>query len=156
MSDAVTRADATRGDTAIRPVLRGRTLVPGVVEGEALVSPETISGWGGIDPATGTIIEARHALAGVCFTGRILVFPGAKGSSGWSAFFQSTRLLGTAPIGMIIGVTTAKAALGAVVTRVPALADADADPVAVLRTGDRIRLDATAGTVDLLRRPDRS
>jgi uncharacterized protein len=140
---------------AIRPgvVLRGRTVVPGVVTGEALVSPETISGWGGIDPATGTIIEARHPLAGVCFTGKILVFPGAKGSSGWSGFFQTTRLLGTAPIGMVFAVTTTKAALGAVVTRVPALADLDADPVAVLRTGDRIRLDATAGVVELLERP---
>jgi hypothetical protein len=73
-------------------VLRGRTVVPGVVEGEALVSHETISGWGGIDPATGTIIERRHELCGVCFTGKILVFPGAKGSSGWSGFFQTTRL----------------------------------------------------------------
>ncbi|WP_264198533.1 aconitase X swivel domain-containing protein [Pseudonocardia sp. ICBG601] len=59
-------------------VLRGRTVVPGVVTGEALVSPETISGWGGIDPASGTIVEARHPLQGVCFTGRILVFPGAR------------------------------------------------------------------------------
>ena len=134
-----------------RVVLRGRTVVPGVVEGEALVSHETISGWGGIDPATGTIIEPRHELYGVCFTGRILVFPGAKGSSGWSGFFQTTRLLGTAPIGMIFAVTTTKAALGAVVTRVPALSDLDGDPVALLRTGDVIRLDAGAGTVEMLR-----
>jgi len=128
-------------------VLRGRTVVPGVVEGEALVSHETISGWGGIDPATGTIIERRHELHGVCFTGKILVFPGAKGSSGWSGFFQTTRLLGTAPIGMIFTVTTTKAALGAVVTRVPALTDLDQDPVAMIRTGDQLRLDATAGLV---------
>jgi predicted aconitase with swiveling domain len=128
-------------------MLRGRTVVPGVVEGEALVSHETISGWGGIDPATGTIIERRHELSGVCFTGKILVFPGAKGSSGWSGFFQTTRLLGTAPIGMIFTVTTTKAALGAVVTRVPALTDLDRDPVALIRTGDRLRLDATAGLV---------
>ncbi len=143
------------GETAVRDgagrvVLRGRTVVPGVVEGEALVSHETISGWGGIDPATGTVIEPRHELFGVCFTGRILVFPGAKGSSGWSGFFQTTRLLGTAPIGMVFAVTTTKAALGAVVTRVPALSDLDADPTTVLATGDRIRLDATAGTVTLL------
>ena len=138
--------------SAARTVLRGRTVVPGVVEGEALVSADTISGWGGIDPATGTIIEARHPLAGVCFTGRILVLPGAKGSSGWSGFFQTTRLLGTGPLGMIFTVTTTKAALGAVVTRVPALADPDGDPVRLLRTGDLIRLDATAGTVELLNR----
>ncbi|MEJ2887562.1 aconitase X swivel domain-containing protein [Actinomycetospora aeridis] len=146
--------DLQRPGSRAGVVLRGRTVVPGAVTGEALVSPATISGWGGIDPAGGTIIEARHPLAGVCFTGKILVFPGAKGSSGWSGFFQTTRLLGTAPIGLVFAVTTTKAALGAVVTRVPALADLDADPVAVLRTGDRIRLDATAGTVELLDRPD--
>ena len=132
-------------------VLRGRTVVPGVVEGEALVSHETISGWGGIDPATGTIIERRHELCGVCFTGKILVFPGAKGSSGWSGFFQTTRLLGTAPIGMVFTVVTTKAALGAVVTRVPALTDLDRDPTESIRTGDWLRLDATGGTVEILR-----
>jgi predicted aconitase with swiveling domain len=133
-------------------VLRGRTIVPGVVEGEALVSHETISGWGGIDPATGTIIERRHELHGVCFTGKILVFPGAKGSSGWSGFFQSTRLLGTAPLGMIFTVVTTKVALGAVVTRVPALSDLDHDPVEVIHTGDRLRLDADHGLVEILQR----
>ena len=137
-----------------RVVLTGRGLVGGVAEGEALVSHETISGWGGIDPATGTIIERRHELCGVCFTGKILVFPGAKGSSGWSGFFQTTRLLGTAPIGMIFTVVTTKAALGAVVTRVPALTDLDRDPTTVIATGDRLRLDATAGTVEILHAPE--
>ncbi|MGD6757144.1 aconitase X swivel domain-containing protein [Streptomyces sp. BH105] len=128
-------------------VLRGRTVVPGVVEGEALVSLETISGWGGIDPARGVVIERRHALYGVSFAGKILVFPGAKGSSGWSGFFQATRLAGTAPLGMIYTTTTSKAALGAVVTRVPTVTDLDRDPLAVIRTGDRVRIDAEHGTV---------
>ena len=37
-------------------VLRGRKVVGGCAEGEALVTRQTISGWGGIDPMTGTII----------------------------------------------------------------------------------------------------
>lgn len=130
-------------------VLSGRTVVPGLVEGEALVSHETISGWGGIDPASGTIIERRHELFGVCFTGKILVFPGAKGSSGWSGFFQATRLMGTAPLGMIFTVTTTKAALGAVVTRVPAVSDLDRDPTRAIATGDWVRLDAANGLVEI-------
>src|SRR5258707_6675679 len=85
-----------------RLVLRGRTVVPGIASGEALVSPEPISGWGGIDPAKGIIIERRHALYGVCFTGKVLVFPSAKGSSGWAGFFQATRLNRTAPLAMVI------------------------------------------------------
>jgi predicted aconitase with swiveling domain len=128
-------------------VLHGRKVVPGLVEGEALVSHDTISGWGGIDPARGVIIEPRHELYGVSFAGKILVFPGAKGSSGWSGFFQATRLNGTAPIGMIFTTVTTKVALGAVVTRVPAITALDQDPVEVINTGDWVRLDADRGTV---------
>ncbi len=130
-------------------ILHGRTVVPGVAEGEALVSQESISGWGGIDPAEGTIIEPRHQLFGQCFAGKILVFPGAKGSSGWSGFFQSTRLQGTAPLGMIFIHMSTKAALGAVVTRVPTVTGLDADPCAVIRTGDWVRIDADQGLVEV-------
>jgi len=125
--------------------------VPGYAEGEALVSPEPISGWGGIDPATGRIIEPRHALHGVSFTGKVLVFPSAKGSSGWSGFFQSTRLLGTAPVAMVITRISTKSALGAVVTRVPALTDLDRDPCLTIRTGDWVRVDATHGLIEVKR-----
>jgi uncharacterized protein len=124
--------------------IHGRTVVPGTAEGEALVSHEPISGWGGIDPARGVIIERRHELFGQCFTGKILVFPSAKGSSGWSGFFQTTRLMGTAPIGMIFALVSTKAALGAVVTRVPAVTDLDRDPCEVIKTGDWVRIDAGA------------
>lgn len=132
--------------------LHGRPIVPGVVRARALVSPETISGWGGIDPTTGTIIERRHALAGVCFTDTVLVFPGAKGSSGWSGFFQSTRLLGTAPAAMLFTTITTKAVLGAVVTRVPTISELDHDPVEVIGTGDLVEVDADAGVVRILER----
>ena len=135
--------------------IRGRCVVPGTVEGEALVSHEPISGWGGIDPARGVIIEPRHELFGQCFTGKVLVFPSAKGSSGWSGFFQSTRLLGTAPIGMVFARLSAKSALGAVVTRVPAVTDLDADPCEVIRTGDWVRVDADRGVVQVRQEPPR-
>ncbi|WP_345750401.1 aconitase X swivel domain-containing protein [Microbacterium rhizophilus] len=133
-------------------LLRGRGIVPGVVEAEALVTREPISGFGGIDVATGTVIEPRHELHGVRFTGRVLVFPGAKGSSGWSGFFQSTRLLGTAPAAMVFSVLTTKAVLGAIVTRVPTVVELDGDPVELIRTGDLVRVDGDAGLVTVTRR----
>lgn len=129
--------------------LYGRKVVPGVAEGEALVSHQTISGWGGIDPRTGTIVERRHELVGRSFAGKILVFPGAKGSSGWSGMFQTTRLLGVAPLGMIFVVMTTKAALGAVVTRVPAITGLDRDPLELIKTGDWVRIDADRGVVEI-------
>ena len=130
-------------------ILRGRVVVPGIAEGKALVTREPISGWGGIDPAAGTIIERRHELCGVCFTGKVLIFPSAKGSSGWAGFFQATRLNGTAPLAMVITRISAKSALGAVVTRVPTLTDLDDDPVELVKTGDYVRVDATTGQLEV-------
>jgi predicted aconitase with swiveling domain len=136
--------------------LHGRTVVPGYAEGEALVTREPISGWGGIDPAQGRITESRHELNGLCFTGKVLVFPSAKGSSGWSSFFQATRLLGTAPVAMVITSLSTKSALGAVVTRVPAVTDLDRDPCELIRTGDWVRVDATHGLIEVKPASERS
>ena len=133
-------------------VLRGRKVVGGVAEGEAIVTKDTISGWGGIDPATGTIIERRHELVGRSFAGKILVFPGAKGSSGWSVYFHTARLAGAAPLGMIFKKMTTKVALGAVVTRVPSVTDLDQDPLAVIATGDWVKIDADNGIVEITKR----
>ena len=124
--------------------------MPGVIEARALVTREPISGFGGIDVATGTVIEPRHELFGVCFTGRVLVFPGAKGSSGWSGFFQSTRLMGTAPAAMVFDVLTTKAVLGAIVTRVPTVVQAIPAPLETIRTDDLVRVDGDNGVITIL------
>jgi hypothetical protein len=129
--------------------LHGRKVVGGSAEGEALVTSETISGWGGVNPTQGTIIETRHELRGVSFKDKVLVFPGAKGSSGWSAVFHMTRLMGTAPKAMIFNEMTTKIALGAVVMRVPSITDLDQDPLAVIETGDWVKVDADRGIVEV-------
>ncbi|MFI5013027.1 MAG: aconitase X swivel domain-containing protein [Hyphomicrobiales bacterium] len=139
-------------EAATRIVLRGRKVVGGVAEGEALVTRETISGWGGINERDGTIIERRHELRGQSFKGKVLVFPGAKGSSGYSAYFHMARLNGAAPVAMIFTRMTTKAALGAVVARAPAVTDLDQDPVSVIRSGDWVRVDADQGIVEVTRR----
>jgi predicted aconitase with swiveling domain len=136
-------------------VLRGRCVVPGVAEGEALVTRDRISGWGGIDSRTGTIVETRHELRGVSFAGKVLVFPGAKGSSGWSNAFHLTRVLGVAPAALLFNEMTTKIALGAVVTRAPALTDFDRDPLQCIETGDWVRVDADRGVVEIIQRQRR-
>ena len=136
-------------------ILRGRKVVGGVAEGEALVTTDTISGWGGIDPRTGAVIETRHELRGQSFKDKVLVFPGAKGSSGWSHYFHLARLSGAAPKAMVFSVMTTKVALGAVVTRAPAVTDLDRDPLEVIETGDWVRVDGDAGTVEIIRKGGR-
>jgi len=148
----VTAADETTADGEETIVLPGRSVVGGRAEAEALVTDETISGWGGVNPYNGTIIETRHELAGECFTDKVLVFRGAKGSSGWSSIFHTTRLAETAPAAMVYAETTTKVALGAVVTRAPAVTDLDRDPTEVIETGDRVVVDGDAGTVTVTKR----
>ncbi|CAN7770969.1 DUF126 domain-containing protein [Pseudorhodoferax sp. LjRoot39] len=138
--------DATTGSVI---VLRGRCVVGGTAEGEALVTTQAISGWGGIDSRTGTIVETRHELRGVSFAGKVLVFPGAKGSSGWSNAFHLTRSMGVAPAAMLFNDMSAKIALGAVATRAPAVTDFDQNPLAVIVTGDWVRVDADQGIVEV-------
>jgi predicted aconitase with swiveling domain len=132
-------------------VLRGRGLGGGVVEADALVTREAISGWGGVEPREGRIIESRHELVGQSFAGKVLVFPGAKGSSGWSGMFHMARLMGSAPAAMIFTTMNTKIALGVVVTHVPAVTDLDQDPFEVIRTGDRLRVDGDRGEVVITR-----
>ncbi len=133
-------------------ILRGRKVVGGCAEGEALVTRETISGWGGIDPMTGTVIETRHELRGVSFKDKVLVFPGAKGSSGWSNAFHMTRLTNSAPKAMVFTQMTTKIALGAVVTHAPAVTDLDQDPLAVIDTGDWVKVDGDRGIVEVTKK----
>jgi uncharacterized protein len=129
--------------------LYGRKVVGGCAEGEALVTRQTISGWGGVNPMQGTIIETRHELRGQSFKDKVLVFPGAKGSSGWSAVFHTSRLAGTAPKALIFNQMTTKVALGAVVMRVPSVTDLDRDPLELIESGDWVKVDADRGVVEI-------
>ena len=148
----MSKAAASTGPTGRKIVLRGRKVVGGCVEGEALVTRETISGWGGINPVTGTVIETRHELRGQSFKGKVLVFPGAKGSSGWSTRFHVARIAGAAPLALVFNIMTTKVALGAVVMHAPAVTGLDRDPLEVIETGDWVKVDADNGIVEVTKK----
>jgi hypothetical protein len=138
--------------TARAATLRGRGLGGGVAEGEALVTRDAIAGWGGVDPRTGTIIESEHELEGQSMDGKILIFPAAKGSSGWSGVFHLARLEGTGPKAMVFNVMNTKIALAVVVSHVPCVTALDRDPTEAVKTGDLVRVDGDRGTVEILHR----
>ena len=130
-----------------RIVLKGRKVVGGVTEGEALVTGQAISTWGGVDAVKGIITERRHELRGQSFRDKILVFPSAKGSSGWSTVAQVIRLAGQSPKAMIVRDINSLTGIGAVVLRVPTVTDLDQDPTEVIATGDWVKIDSDMGIV---------
>ena len=81
--------------------LKGRAIVPGEAAGEALVSSDALSFWGGYDFATGTIIDKHHPLVGVRAAGRILAVPFSKGSSTTTAVLLEAVRAGTAPAAIL-------------------------------------------------------
>ena len=62
-------------------VLHGRRINGGAAEGEALVTKESLGGFGCFDFDTGKVIDFGHEWYGQTVSGKILVFRTAKGSS---------------------------------------------------------------------------
>jgi cis-L-3-hydroxyproline dehydratase len=82
-------------------VIAGRPIVAGEAQGEALVTSEALSFWGGYDFTTGEIIDRHHPLAGVHAAGRILAVPFTKGSSTTTAVLLEAVRAGTAPAAIL-------------------------------------------------------
>lgn len=82
-------------------VLIGRAVVAGTAKGNALVSKEPLSFWGGLSPHTGEIIDRRHERSGANVSGRIFVFPRGKGSSTSSATLMESIKTGVAPAAIV-------------------------------------------------------
>lgn len=144
------------GGEARRTPLRtiaGRVLVAGEAEGEALVSGEPLSFWGGYDQATGEIIDRRHPLSGALAAGRILAVPSTRGSSTTTAVLLEAIRRGTAPAALLTAGADTFLALASIVadelyqTPLPVVALDPAD-FALLETGQRVRVFAD-GTVEV-------
>ncbi len=95
----------------------GRTLVPGEARGPALVLSEPLSFWGGLDAATGAIIDVHHPQRGAVVTGTVLVMPGGRGSSSSSSVLAEAIRAGTAPAAIVLTERDPIIALGAIVAR---------------------------------------
>ena len=135
-------------------VLQGRGVVPGVAEGKALVCPEGITGWGGIDPSTGIIKEYDNPNRGKSIHNTILVIPGSKGSNGWSCYFNAARVSGSAPKGWIFTDVDSSAGVASVLLKIPTVVDFtdDQDPCRLIETGDFVRIDGSTGKVEIRKR----
>jgi predicted aconitase with swiveling domain len=96
---------------------RGRTLVPGRATGDTLLLDEPLSIWGGIDPATGILVDIHHPQAGATLSGRILVMPAGRGSSSSSSVLAEAIRAGTAPAAILLREPDPIVALGAIVAR---------------------------------------
>ena len=127
-------------------VIAGRAIVAGEAEGEALVTNDALSFWGGYDFHTGEIIDKHHPLAGVRAAGRILAVPFSKGSSTTTAVLLEAVRAGTAPAAILTTGADAFFALASIVADVmygksfPVIA-LEAGDFASLRSGEQLQIE---------------
>ena len=118
--------------------LKGRIIYKGRAEGEALVTSQPISFYGGVDPNTGVVIEKGHELQGISVKGKILVFPQGKGSTVGSYTLYRLKKNGLAPAGMVNRECETIVAVGAIISEIPCVDKVD---VTKIGTGRKIRIE---------------
>lgn len=123
---------------------------PGTAQGEVLFSTDPILFYH-TEPGTGVITEPGHSLEGKSVKGKILVFPGGKGSSvvQLDGMYQLEKN-GTAPKGLIVQTLDTVLVSSAIIMGIPMVDRARCDFYAAVQDGDRVLLDADAQTIEIL------
>jgi len=85
------------------------------VTGRALVLDEGLSLWGGMDPATGELIDAHHPQRGANLAGRVVVMPSGRGSSSSASVLAEAVRARTAPAAILLAEPDLILSIGAAV-----------------------------------------
>ena len=128
--------------------LSGRKISTGKAEGVAMVSDKTISFFGGVDPNTGVIVEKGHDLEGQSVKDKIFVFPNGSGSTVGSYTLLRLKKNGLAPAAIINKECETVVAVGAIISEIPCV---DSIDISQIKSGDKIRVDAAEGVVEIER-----
>lgn len=132
--------------------LKGRVVVEGAAEGEAIVSSQPFGFFGGVDPTTGQIIDAWHDLSGESIKGKVFVFPEGKGSTVGAAIILELVRTSSAPVAILNNATEIITASGGVIAQkfydkaLPMLDGFGCDITKEIKTGNWIKIEAD-GTV---------
>ena len=97
----------------------------GQVSGPVLFTDKPLLIYGGIDVTTGKVLERGHPLQGKSVTGKILIFPEAKGSTVGSWTLLQLKSNGTAPLAIVNHSCEPIVATGVIMARIPCVDKVD-------------------------------
>ena len=130
-----------------KQVIKCRKISKGHAKGEVIVTKDSLSFLGGVDPKTGIIIDSQHELYGKKISGKILVIPSGKGSTvGSYVLFQMAKNK-TAPTAIISLKAEPIIATGAIMAGIPMVDQPDVDILNILKEGDIVEVDADSGII---------
>ena len=138
-------------DEKSRIILRGRKVIGGVAEGEALVSKMPLMGWGNVDSKNGYTVERNHPLYEIPYQDKVLVFTEPRGSGGFVGYGRS-RAFGTQPAAFVYRKGNNLTVFAAMAANIPTVTDFDLDPTEVIETGDHIIVNGDEGIVEVIKK----
>lgn len=115
--------------------MKGRIILKGEAEGEALVSHEPLGFLGGVDPKTGIVLQGD--IKGENIKDKVLVFPTGKGSTVGSYTIYQLKKNNVAPKAIINAEAEPIVAVGAIISEIPMIGKID---ISQIKTGDHIIL----------------
>lgn len=118
----------------------------GRASGPALVTRQAISFLGNVNPETGVVVDPAHELFGQSISGKVLIFPGGKGSTVGSYVIYQLKKRGLAPAAMINIRSEPIVAVGAIISGIP-LVDRVAEEILEIESGTMIEVDADGGSI---------
>ena len=122
----------------------------GCIEGEVIISKDDVMFYL-IKPETGEVIEPEHDLENKIISNKILIFPSGKGSSVVQADgLYQLKMKNNAPKAMIIQRPETVLVASAIIMEIPMVDKVEEEFYKIVKNGDRIRLDATNGEIEIL------
>ena len=132
-----------------KQIIKCRKISKGHAKGEVIVTKDSLSFLGGVDPKTGVIIDSHHEMYGKKISDKILVIPSGKGSTvGSYVIFQMAKNK-TAPSAIISLKAEPIIATGAIMAEIPMVDQPDADILNILKEGDIVEVDADSGIIKI-------
>ena len=122
------------------------------VTGTALVAKDNFSARYDLDRKAGTFSRPTHALAGQSYAGKILVLDTAKGGVATAWMLHEMKTRGIVPLALVFNRVNPILAQGAAFGDLTMVDRFDGDVTDLIQTGDRLRIDPAAGTVEILNR----
>ncbi len=133
------------------PVFHARGVVKGVAEGPAMVFSKPFSFLGDVDMGTGVVIAKGHEHEGRSISGRVMIYPETKGSSGGCVVLMVLARAGLGPGAIVLSKPAdTNIVEGAIITGIPLLAELPQEARNAIRTGEMLRVDGSRGTIEVL------
>jgi hypothetical protein len=131
-------------------IIKCRKISKGHAKGEVIITKDSISFLGGVDPNTGMIIDPHHELYGRKISGKILVMPSGKGSTVGSYVIYQMHKNNTAPLAIIALEAEPIIATGAIMAGISMVDQPKDNIFDILKDGDVVDLDADACNIKIL------